>query len=853
MSEQPCSVQGIIATAVLSSHKVLSVLKLSSFQHPLREQELREATYLTYQPWAARYPDHVFQSGWQRLVGSDEGGQERDAMTWSNIALRALAREFLEPKYGTLTVKLNKFGAWQQSVLSRICGLPVQAAATLLARDHAYLANDNYPTSDGDWHIGFPGTHRQRVHPLLSPHDDIVEDYIGREGLHETHLHLNGSTHAEVCWLRALLNPTAETRNFDSKWKRTSNPDSSKIRELAHAINPELSPVELYRQLRVAGQLRQWLIAAVTERLGPDTELPENYESMASGEAPTAPEPGDWTLKLLPHSSDAEKLVAEERWISALLLRLEKQPSVRLDRMLHCYLVLQNQYYRLLVQSEEQFGFDQFQKLTYTDLRESAEENYLQRFRSMHGEQPNHSRIGYLEGRFAPKQSLRGNYSLLKSILGGYWRYLGHDPLGIHQESRVLPPLSVLLHQLDEHFKAGASPDSKHHRLALVAHFIKQPWNTEPAYKAGPYRFYRLRNELEDRANTLLQTLHRWPRLRCWLRGIDAAANELHAPPEVFASCYRVCQRAGLTRRSYHAGEDFPHLLSGLRHMLDALELLDLRDGDRIGHGTAMGISPRLWIERMPGQLIVKKGEWMLDLLATWRLLRRMPEATADAYRVECELSELASYVFDKDVSCTALERAMQFRHLNLRYLMAAQEESWQWENASHSDFWRAEARLVHGAKRTNQRDLELLWIWFSDRELWNRSEALMEVDTAYFDARTFIKTQQALMAEVNKRRVVIETLPSSNVRISQYYNFHEHHSLRWMRVPGFVEDGDPEIMVSLGSDDPGIFAGDLNGEFYQLYAALRSKGFGDKAALDYLSPVNERGRQYRFHARSIG
>ena len=103
-------------------------------------------------------------------------------------------------------------------------------------------------------------------------------------------------------------------------------------------------------------------------------------------------------------------------------------------------------------------------------------------------------------------------------------------------------------------------------------------------------------------------------------------------------------------------------------------------------------------------------------------------------------------------------------------------------------------------------------------------------------------------MTEVGKRKVVIETLPSSNVRISQYHNFREHHALRWMRVPDFFPSNDPEIMVSLGSDDPGIFADDLIGEFYQLYAALRHEGIGDKAALDYLASLNERGRQYRFH-----
>lgn len=242
----------------------------------------------------------------------------------------------------------------------------------------------------------------------------------------------------------------------------------------------------------------------------------------------------------------------------------------------------------------------------------------------------------------------------------------------------------------------------------------------------------------------------------------------------------------------------------------------------------------------------------VLDLLAAWRLLRRLPDATAHVYRVECDLAKFASQIFGEDKSCIALEQAMQFRGLNLRYLMASQEDSWCWKLASCSDLWRAEAKRVHEAKRDNKKDVDMLWTWLSDDDLWKRSEELIEVDTAYFNAETFIRIQQQLMTEVRDRKVVVETLPSSNVRISQYYNFREHHSLRWMRVPGFVEEGDPEIMVSLGSDDPGIFAGDLNGEFYQLYAALRNEGLGDKTALDYLAPINERGRQYRFHHPSL-
>jgi hypothetical protein len=229
-------------------------------------------------------------------------------------------------------------------------------------------------------------------------------------------------------------------------------------------------------------------------------------------------------------------------------------------------------------------------------------------------------------------------------------------------------------------------------------------------------------------------------------------------------------------------------------------------------------------------------------------MLRRLPDAMEEVHRVECELTELASHIFDREVSCSELERAMRLRHLNIHFVSASRDSSWNWRFTSLSDLWRAEAKLVYEAQRDGQRDVDLLWTWHSDKDLWKRSEALCEVNTAFFTDRTFIRIQQVLMAEVCKRKVVIETLPSSNVRISQYNHFCEHHALRWMRVPGLFEPDDPEIMVSLGSDDPGIFAGDLNGEFYQLYAALRNEGIGDKTALSYLAPINERGREYRFH-----
>lgn len=843
MNSRPISTLALIGTTLCSSHKLLTLLKSTPFQTSISAEKVREAVYLTYIPWAAREPDHVFERSWQIL---SQQPANVDRGWWVPGALQAVAAEFLAPRHGSLYVKLEKFGAWQQSVASRICSLAVQAAG------HTWRPNGTYlqPLETPSWLQTPDSESWANSHlPVLTPFDPLVEDYLEREGLHETHLHLNGSTHAEQCWLRALYAPEQEIRDFGTKWGKDTSSASQKVRELVRSINPELTPPELRSQLLSARRLREWLIAAATDTLSIDAVLPYDYASLTDQSGPNdlVPAPGEARLSLRADSSSADELY----WIHLLLKRLDTDPRHVLERMLHCYLLLQNQYYRLLVQSEEQFGFDQFQKLTWTNLREQAEGDYLNRFLAMHGKRNRQSRIGYLEGRFAPKDTSQRNQVLVGEILKGYWSYLLRHTRGAVEKDNKPIGFATLLESLDVEIQSWSSLDRRHMRLSLVAHFIKQPWDSR-AKAAGPYRFYSLRKDLEKRAHALIKTLDNWPRLRVWLRGIDAAANELHTPPEVFASTFRLCRLGGLTRRSYHVGEDFPHLLSGLRHMLDALELLDLKDGDRIGHGTAMGISPELWLARMPDELVVTTGDWMLDLLATWRLLRRAG-ATADAYRVECELAGIASQLFDHDVSCMALERAMGFRGLNMNYLQKIKEEDWSAELMPLDDRERAEAMQVLSTLHQHPQDVELLWKWQSDSELWKRSEMLIQVRAEFLPPSVYLTLQQALMREVADRRVLIETLPSSNVRISQYEHFGEHHSLRWMRIPGYVRDGDPPIMVSLGSDDPGIFAGDLNSEFYQLYATLRGEGLGDKEALAYLSPLNERGRQYRFHDPSVG
>lgn len=72
-----------------------------------------------------------------------------------------------------------------------------------------------------------------------------------------------------------------------------------------------------------------------------------------------------------------------------------------------------------------------------------------------------------------------------------------------------------------------------------------------------------------------------------------------------------VFKKPGSETFHFSGGEDFSHLVSGLRTIVEAVIFLDLWPGDRLGHCTAIGISPDLWI----------RENWENMLFATRRVV----------------------------------------------------------------------------------------------------------------------------------------------------------------------------------------------------------------------------------------
>lgn len=100
--------------------------------------------------------------------------------------------------------------------------------------------------------------------------------------------------------------------------------------------------------------------------------------------------------------------------------------------------------------------------------------------------------------------------------------------------------------------------------------------------------------------------------------GIDVAGKDYNATPSKFVNAFaeiRKMKKQLPWRFTYHAGEDFYHILTGMRMIYEAVTLLELQPRDRIGHASAAGVDPRNWARCIHGVVPIKQGEYLETLM----------------------------------------------------------------------------------------------------------------------------------------------------------------------------------------------------------------------------------------------
>lgn len=767
--------------------------------------EVRRRLFIAEWRGAPNIPDHERKNLREHNLG--------DTKTYRDLLLNtltALSQQFIEVRGGQPLVIPSRFAEWQ-CLLTWIAPLPVLATAIWRQFPPRSWDQDTIET------FGDEVLRRALNHSSLpTTRDPLVEQMIAHQRTHDLHIHLNGTTEVDLVWLDVLL----QRRAFMFHLRNQANKES--VLEQYNQIEEGLNYDKIGARLRTARRIRYILTQRFQKTLNfsmPLEDLVTDNPLFLDDQLTL-----DYKFDLGRHplrsvyalKADTDDLVYEAIWLIRCLQHIDENLDEGAAKLLYTYLLILNATFQpLCVQQENQFGFDQFQKITLNGAREATEADYARRFKQIAYSEDGD--VAVVEGRFAPKDDVRKMAHLLLHILRGFSAYHGlargdYDPI----RDRDFPRNDKALD------------------LRLVAHFIKTD-ELAGNLVGRSCRFEMLRHKVARQLRVLNVLRQNYAGIAHFLTGIDAAANELHTPPEVFAPVYRAARRAGFVHFTYHVGEDFEHLTSGIRATYEAITFLNLSVGDRIGHGTALGIDPELWLRCSQTQIAKRCGDWLDDLVFAYRHLdggSRYPELHA---KLEMEIARLSQMIYGTALSPVLLDQAWQLRYLDpLIALDPAFDPLSLLDRLEREEEWKPVENKKKSEAAFN------LFRQYHDPKIIRKSQSVELIDTNLFSADALVELQVSVIRELNTRGVAIECPLTSNIRISRYSHYKEHHLFRWL---GLRRVGEPKPLVCLASDDPGIFATTMRNEFIHVHRILRDEfGLQEHEAMEKLMALNRYG-----------
>lgn len=634
-------------------------------------------------------------------------------------------------------------------------------------------------------------------------------------GFIDLHIHLNGSTETDNVWQDFLSFPRKAYKNLKQAQK------DLKVVEHYEQEFHNVEPYKFYKLILGASRIRNLLFDLLVKSNSKKISNNLNFEKIISSvfsqnyDFSTFSSNNPFSL-LIKNKSNSSTISIESLMYVLIFKELKSDSENRniISRLFHIYLLILGSVHKMMVQQEHQYGFDQFQKLTLNSLRDLSEEKYEQRFLQIAGNKLQN--LSFLEGRMAPKNSELQNILLIKNIIQGWENFIkAHKNLhGISQNK----------------------PEFK-----LVAHFIK----SKDDFKSDWIRHKTLRINLFKKSY-ILSCLIKKNKFKDLIVGIDAASNELHTPPEVFAPIFRRMRRVNShIKFTFHVGEDFVHPLSGLRAIYEALLFLNLKPGDRLGHVTAAGISWELWKKEFEKTILIKQGEWLDNLIFLYSLISTNELSLLMQHKIhfQQEIQKLLSLIYNDNFNIEDYQLSWRYRtycpiHLlnldNLNANSLTVFDDYEWNDVNKL--------------KSNTNAIKCLQAYHSMVNRKNYDKLIPINIDEIFKAPIIDEIQIHILKLLSQADVVIETLPTSNVRISQYKDHSEHHLFRWKK---WYDEGKEIPKIVIGSDDTGIFSTNIFNEYAHIYCQLTSENNTNRLtpnkAIKYLEELNTNSLKYKF------
>ncbi|WIG97433.1 hypothetical protein [Myxococcus sp. SDU36] len=403
--------------------------------------------------------------------------------------------------------------------------------------------------------------------------------------------------------------------------------------------------------------------------------------------------------------------------------------------------------------------------------------------------------------------------------------------------------------------------------VGIVFHFIKERTNVrhperrlhaDPEGNGTGVRFGDWVSEQRRRALAVAGALERFPSMLLLIRGLDVASSELAAPTWATLSFLEEARRASIHASqvlasrgpgqalpklgiTYHVGEDFRRLVEGLRRIHEVVEFGAIQQGDRIGHGVALGVDPRQWAHS--ARMIPQPAEERInDLL--WELDRyQRGDFTSSGERRERVRAELRRLLIEvqRDPS-PDLDMYLEARRL-LHCPRALAQMGYPRRVATGSN----SAHPEHASEVVRRHLTSSAW--------FQRGQRHVTVSVDAGEIAMLEEAQRWLRWLLGRREVTIESNPSSNLLTSGLAAHESPPVVRLTLGPNFsrakkrhrptVVSKTP-LLVSINTDDPITFSTRLADEYAYFYAGLMRIGMTVQEALAWV----ERARLAGWHSR---
>lgn len=394
-----------------------------------------------------------------------------------------------------------------------------------------------------------------------------------------------------------------------------------------------------------------------------------------------------------------------------------------------------------------------------------------------------------------------------------------------------------------------------------------------------------------------------------WIRGLDVAGDETAGPIERYAPQLRwlrerlettftygardprawesesdanACQ-PDLIHLSVHAGEDYDHPLSGLRHIDETVLFCGMREGDRLGHALALGIKATNWMEQH-GDVLLPVDQHLDNLVWCWHYACELSQQSQGAAGL---ISSLQARIvrFSAEVNWAStvpssprdLFKAWELRK-NCSYLAMKSEgltlggdkvdlgvpdrETLEEKLSSSVPVALFQRRVAEEWSPTSVRPKLVLVRAPGSQSLGVAADMLEDEETR--DSLTFLtELQDYLLGKYCQQGLWIETNPTSNLYISRIEQYADHPIFRWnppcadqlqtgAKWNKFgLREGPMQVLIN--TDDPGIMPTSLRMELALIEAAALELGYAQDVVTSWIEEIRKQGlRVFKKNHRQV-